>query len=143
MNFLTSIKSYSRINDFILLAVRLFVGFGMISHGFPKLMKFSSGEPIEFYNFLGLGAEFSLGFCIFIEVVCSIFVILGLFSRVALSFLLALTAFIALIVHGADPFSKQEMSLLYLCIYSILMAFGPGIYSVDGLISQKRANSGW
>ncbi|MHA6697871.1 DoxX family protein [Chryseobacterium sp. A301] len=143
MNFLTSIHTHPRVNDFILLVVRLFIGFGMISHGFPKIMKLSSGEPIEFYNFLGLGSEFTLGLCVFVEVVCSIFVILGLFTRGALLFLIALTAVISFVVHGGDLFSDQEMGLLYLSIYLLLMAFGPGKYSIDGMITKKRASSAW
>lgn len=143
MNFLTSIHTHPRVNDFILLVVRLFIGFGMISHGFPKIMKLSSGEPVEFYNFLGLGSEFTLGLCIFVEVVCSIFIILGLFTRGALIFLIGLTFVISFVVHGGDVFGKRELALLYLSVYLLLMAFGPGKYSIDGMITKKRASSGW
>lgn len=143
MNFLTSIHHHSRVNDFLLLVVRLFIGFGMISHGFPKIMKLSSGEPIEFYNLLGLGQEFTLGLCVFVEVVCSIFIILGLFTRGALIFLIGLTFVISFVVHSGATFSDREMALLYLSVYLLLIAFGPGKFSVDGMITKRRERSAW
>ncbi len=143
MNYLTSIKDHPVFNDFILLVARLFVGFAMITHGFPKLMRLVEEEEIQFFNFLGLGPEFSLGLCVFVEFVCSIFIILGLFTRWALFFLIGLTAVIAFGVHAGDPFREKEMALLYLCVYVLLMAFGPGKFSVDGMISKKKAASGW
>lgn len=137
MNYFTS-KSNPHLKDFVLLAVRIFIGFAMISHGFPKLMKLTGDEEIQFFNFLGLNAEFSMGLAVFAEFVCSIFIILGLFTRWAVFFLIITMAVAGLIVHGTDPFSDKEMSLLYLANYLMLFAFGPGKYSIDGMISKRR-----
>ena len=46
--------------DIILLAVRVFVGFAMLSHGFPKLQMLLAGGKIEFFDFMGLGPQVSL-----------------------------------------------------------------------------------
>lgn len=128
------------LQDAFLALVRITVGFAMLTHGFPKLQTLLEGGDIQFYNFLGLGASFSLGCAVFAEFVCSIFLILGLFSRWA-TFFLAFTMFIAaFFVHGEDPFAKQEMSILYLLVYALLFIFGPGKYSIDFLIT-KRKNS--
>ena len=143
MNYFTSINTHSKFNDVALLLVRLFVGFAMLSHGFPKLQMLLSGEEIKFFSFLGLGAKFSLGLTVFAEFVCSIFIILGLFTRWAAFFLFFTMAVAALFIHGSDPFDKREMSLLYLFIYLLILAFGPGKFSVDGMVSQRRENSGW
>jgi len=37
----------------------------------------------------------------------------------------------AFVVHAGDPFSKMEMSLLYLLLFITLFIFGPGKYAID------------
>ncbi|MBW8362213.1 MAG: DoxX family protein [Kaistella sp.] len=138
MNYFTSAKPNASIVDIVLLAIRIFAGFAMLSHGFPKLQQLYSGEEIQFFNFLGLGEQFSLILAVFAEFVCSIFLILGLFTRPALVFLIIAMTVAGLVVHAADPFEKREMSLLYLSIYLLLFAFGPGKYSIDYMISKRR-----
>lgn len=138
MNYFTSIKSSPVINDIVLFVVRIFVGFAMISHGFPKLMKLVGDKEIEFFDFLGLGAQNSLFLAVFAEFICSIFIIMGLFTRWAVLFLMITMAVAGLVVHGADAFGDREMSLLYLANYIMIFAFGPGKYSVDGMISKRR-----
>jgi len=113
----------------------------MLSHGFPKLQQLFSGEEIQFYSFLWLSPKSTLILAVFAEFVCSIFIILGLFTRFALFFLLITMAVAGLIVHAADPFAKREMSLLYLSVYLLLFAFGPGRYSVDAMITRRRQSS--
>ena len=142
MNYFTSVKSTPYLKDIVLLFVRIFVGFAMLSHGFPKLQFLLSGDEIKFFDFLGMGEKFSLILAVFAEFVCSIFLILGLFTRWA-SFFLIFTMIIAgLVKHGADPFQMKELSLVYLCIYLLIFTFGPGKYSVDGMISRKK-KSDW
>ncbi len=114
----------------------------MLSHGYPKLQMLLSGDEIKFFDFLGMGPKISLILTVFAEFVCSIFVILGLFTRWA-TFFLAFTMLIAvLVVHGPDGFDKKELGLLYLSILLLLFTFGPGKYSVDGMISNRR-KSDW
>jgi putative oxidoreductase len=141
MNYFTSTRVNPLIVDIVLLVVRIFVGFAMISHGFPKLMELTSGEEIQFFNFLGLGPRFSLILAVFAEFVCSIFIILGLFTRPAVFFLIITMAVAGLFVHSGDPFPKREASLLYLSLYLMLFAFGPGKYSIDHMIARRRDSS--
>lgn len=142
MNYFTSTKSNPFVIDIVLLVIRIFVGFAMLSHGFPKLQQLLSGEQIQFYNFLGLGQKTSLVLAVFAEFVCSIFIILGLFTRVAIFFLTVTMAVAGLIVHGGDAFSKKELSLLYLSVYVLIFALGSGKYSIDYMIG-KRQESRW
>lgn len=128
--------------DIVLLVTRIFVGFAMLSHGYPKLQDLLSGEEIQFFSFLGLSDKTSLILAVFAEFVCSIFIILGLFTRFAVFFLIITMAVAGLIVHGGDPFQKREASLLYLSVYLMLFAFGPGKYSIDAMIGRKR-EPGW
>lgn len=138
-----NLKNNPLIFDIVLVAVRLFVGFAMISHGFPKLQTLINGGEIKFYDFLGLGPKISLGLTVFTEFVCSIFIILGLFTRIAAGFLIFTMAVAAFVVHGADSFDKREMSLLYLSIYLIVITFGAGRFSVDAMIEKRRRVSDW
>ncbi|MCJ8154317.1 DoxX family protein [Chryseobacterium sp. SSA4.19] len=143
MNSLNSAHSDSVVKDIVLLVVRVFIGFAMLSHGFPKLQMLLEGGDIEFFNFLGMGPKISLGLTVFAEFACSILLILGLFSRVALGFLIFTMIIAAFAVHGADPFEKREMSLIYLSIYLLLMVFGAGKISVDHMIEKRKRASDW
>ncbi|MDQ0781549.1 DoxX family protein [Chryseobacterium sp. W4I1] len=129
--------------DIILFAVRVFIGFAMLSHGFPKLQMLLEGGKIEFYDFIGLSPLVTLILTVIAEFVCSIFLILGLFTRISLGFLVFTMIIAAFVVHGADPFEKREMSLVYLCVYLLLMAFGAGKVSVDHMIEKRKRASDW
>lgn len=121
---------------FWLLILRVSVSGFMLTHGIPKLLKVLDGE-MQFGDPYGLGAEVSLTLAAFAEGICSIFVILGLGTRLAvipLAFTMATAAFVA---HGADPFGRKELALLYLLIYITLLILGSGKYSVDQVISKK------
>ncbi|HCA06002.1 MULTISPECIES: DoxX family protein [Chryseobacterium] len=142
MNYFKS-NSSSVPKDIILFVVRVFVGFAMLSHGFPKLQMLLEGGKIEFYDFLGLGPLVTLVLTVIAEFACSILLILGLFTRISLGFLIFTMVIAAFMVHGADPFEKREMSLIYLSVYLLLMAFGAGKVSVDHMIEKRRRASDW
>jgi putative oxidoreductase len=129
--------------DIVLLVVRLFIGFAMLSHGFPKLQQLLEGGEIKFFDFIGLGPQISLILTVFAEFVCSILLILGLFTRVATGFLIFTMAIAAFVVHGADLFDKRELSLLYLSVYLLIISFGAGKISVDYMIEKRKRASDW
>ncbi|WP_374461490.1 DoxX family protein [Chryseobacterium taeanense] len=143
MNYLNRTNSNSIFKDIILFVVRVFIGFAMLSHGFPKLQLLLEGGNIQFYDFLGMGPTVTLTLTVFAEFACSIFLILGLFTRVALGFLVFTMVIAGFVVHGADPFEKREMSLIYLSIYLLFMVFGPGKISVDFMIEKRKRASEW
>ncbi|MBP2617666.1 DoxX family protein [Chryseobacterium indologenes] len=142
MNYNNS-NSSSIPKDIILLAVRVFVGFAMLSHGYPKLQMLLAGGKIEFFDFLGMGPQITLILTVLAEFVCSILLILGLFTRVSLGFLIFTMVIAGFVVHGADPFEKREMSLIYLSVYLLLMIIGAGKVSVDHLIERRKRASDW
>ncbi|OCA77691.1 DoxX family protein [Chryseobacterium contaminans] len=142
MNYNNS-NSSSIPKDIILLAVRVFVGFAMLSHGYPKLQMLLAGGKIEFFDFLGMGPLVTLILTVIAEFVCSILLILGLFTRVSLGFLIFTMVIAGFVVHGADPFEKREMSLIYLSVYLLLMIIGAGKVSVDHLIERRKRASDW
>lgn len=142
MNYFQS-NSSSLPKDIVLLAVRVFVGFAMLSHGFPKLQMLLEGGKIEFFDFIGLGPLVTLVLTVIAEFVCSILLILGLFTRFSLGFLIFTMIIAAFVVHGADPFEKRELSFIYLSVYLLLMAFGAGKISVDHMIEKRKRASDW
>jgi len=142
MNSLNTANSNSVVKDIVLLAVRVFIGFAMLSHGFPKLQMLIEGKT-DFYNFLGMGPQITLVLTVFAEFVCSILLILGLFSRIALGFLIFTMTIAGFVIHLNEPFERQEMSLVYLSIYLMLMVFGVGKFSVDHLIEKRKRVNDW
>ena len=121
-----------------LLFFRVAVSVMMLAHGWPKLMSFSS-KAASFPGFLGLNSSISLGLAVFAEVFCSLFLILGLFTRWA-SIPLMITMLVAWYFHGvawADPWMKQEKAVLYLVCYISIFLLGGGSWSLDKKICSS------
>ncbi|EMR03996.1 DoxX family protein [Cesiribacter andamanensis] len=135
--------SYNRsLADAWLLILRLGVAAAMMTHGYPKLMKLVEGGELKFSDPLGIGVAASLALAVFAEFFCSILLGLGLatrFAALALSITMGVAAFIQ---HGADPFARKEMALLYLMIFLTLLVFGPGRYALDSRLGGKPAGKG-
>ena len=143
MNIMNTKEIFALLQNVFLLLVRVAVSFAMLSHGFPKLQMLLEGGDIQFYNFLGLNSTISLTLTIFAEFVCSIFIILGLFTRWATFFLIFTMAFAAFIYHSGDPFDKKELSILYLCVYLLLFVFQAGKFSIDSMIMKRKQARAW
>ena len=120
-----------------LLLLRVAAASFMLTHGLPKLMNMLAGTS-KFGDPLGLGPELSLGLTVFAEFVCSILLLLGLATRLALIPLIITMAVAAFVAHAGDPFGKKEMAFLYLVVFFALLITGPGKYSVDHAIGGKR-----
>lgn len=119
------------------LILRLTLGSLMLTHGTPKLMKLISGD-IQFPNPVGLGDSASLTLTVFAEFLCSIFIILGLGTRLALIPLIMTMVIVIGIIHSNDPFSEKEHALMFLMPYVTLFLMGSGKYSLDALIKSKE-----
>ncbi len=113
-----------------ILLLRVGVGILMLLHGYAKLQRALSGD-LGFADPIGLGEEASLYLTIFAEFFCSLLLILGLITRLALIPLLITMAVVFLIVHGDDPFGDREHPLMFFISYLTLLATGPGRYSLD------------
>lgn len=129
--------TYGKLPDTGLLALRLGAGALMMTHGWPKLMKFAEYAP-DFYNFLGLGGDVSLALTILAELCCSFLLVIGLGTRLILIPLLILGFVIVMVIHSGDPLGDKESGLMYLMSYITLILTGPGRYSLDQLIWSKK-----
>lgn len=118
------------------LVLRLGFGFMMgVNHGYVKLMHFHEWKT-DFTRFMGLDGSLSLALAIFAEGVCSILLVLGLFTRLALLPLLIAMAVIFQ-SHNWDFLGEGEPATSFLIGYLAILTLGPGRYSLDWLIGNR------
>jgi len=124
-------------NDLGLLFLRLTAGGLMLTHGYPKLMSWSSLVD-SFPDPLGIGSTLSLAGTVGAEFFCALFILLGIGTRLASvpAFFTMLVA--AFIVHGADPFQKKELALIYAGMYIALFFLGGGAYSLGNKFPKLK-----
>ncbi|MCW0217531.1 MAG: DoxX family protein [Prosthecobacter sp.] len=120
--------------DLGLLVLRVSLGFSMlVLHGWVKFQNFSTMAP-KFLPLFGLPSNISLGMAIFAEVVCSVLLIVGVFTRFAALNLTITMAVAFFIAHNAQFTGEQsgEMAFVYLAGYITLLFAGAGKFSADG-----------
>ena len=118
-----------------MLVLRLAVGILMLLHGYDKLMHFAKYQN-EFMNFMGIGKTLSLALVVFAEFFCSLFLILGLFTRLATIPLIIVTCVIFFKVDNGHLTADNEKVLLFMCSYIVLLLVGPGRVSVDTMMGK-------
>lgn len=129
--------AHTNVKEVMLLFIRVFVGVLLITHGYPKLIRLMSAEPVMFASIFGMSKELSLTLAMFAELICASLVILGLFTRVAAIPIIFTMLVIIFHVHWNDPFTKKELPLLYLTSYLYIFFVGAGRYSFDYLFHKK------
>jgi len=131
ISFFNSESDDSR-KDWALLILRLTAGGLMaINHGWGKLLKLFGDDPIKFADVFGMGAAASLTLAVLAEFLASIFIIFGLLTRLSTIPAMFTMAVAAFMIHGADPFAKKELALIYLLMYLVIFLMGPGKISLD------------
>ena len=139
MKKILSVSNTSNTTDVALLVARLGIAALMLTHGIPKLMMLLSGAPVQFPPIMGMSAEISLGVAVFAEVFCSIFLLAGFATRLAVLPLIVTMLVAVIFIHAADPIAIKEPALHYLLVYIVLLFAGSGKYSLDYLLQNKRA----
>ncbi len=108
-----------------MLILRLGVGILLASHGFDKLTHFNTMKP-HFMNFMGIGQTVSLSLAIFAEFFCSIFLILGLFTRLAcIPIIIVMSVVLIKVTHG-DVFGHGETACTVSCRHFNVTFLRPG-----------------
>lgn len=141
MKKLVSINISQKGIDLAILITRVTAAALMLSHGLPKLGMLLSGNGAQFPAVLGMSGELSLTLTVFAEVVCSLFILFGLGTRLAAIPLIITMLVAVLYIHSADPFAKQEPGLQFLVLYVILFITGSGKYSLDYLLQRRKQSS--
>lgn len=112
----------------------------MLIHGWQKWQDFSNDSkdwPDPFH----VGSTFSYSLTVFAELFCTIFIVLGLFTRIALLPLIICMLVIVWSIHSGEPLGEREHGLLYLMCYISLWFTGSGKFSIDHLMKKNKPNS--
>ncbi len=125
--------------DIVLMLLRIVFGALMMMHGYHKLLNIISGQ-VEFADPIGIGESLSLYLTVFAEFFCSILLIIGLMTRLAIIPLM-ITMLVALfIVHQNDPLGEKEIAILYLIGFYAIYLAGPGGLSMDAKLFKTKTN---
>ena len=87
-------------------------------------------------SFLGLSPTISLSLIIFAEFFCSLFVIMGLFTRFAIIPIVIGMSVVVFIASNGDILGKGEKGFLYLAAALVILLCGPGRASLDAAIGK-------
>lgn len=122
--------------SFAMLVLRLGAGsLLMVKHGFDKLIHFSE-KAAHFSDPFGIGSTPSLAMVVFAEFFCAIFIILGLFTRLATIPVIIAMSVALFMAHDGKLFTEGELSALFLTCYLTLLFTGPGKISLDRFIGK-------
>lgn len=119
-----------------LLAFRILLSIELITaHGLKKLgVGVATAEQIP--NPLHLPEAFNSLFADAANLVFPVFVIFGLFTRVAVLPILAVTLTGYFILHWNDALLVKDTPFMYSLCYLFLLFAGPGKYSVDNYLKK-------
>ena len=119
----------------VILIFRVVFGVLFLLHGVDKMSDFQALSE-NYPSVMGLGSYMTLMITIFCEFCCSLFLIAGLLVRLMILPMIASMAVAFFDIHDA-MMPQGELSLIYLIVFIILYAIGPGRYSFDYLIDMK------
>lgn len=119
--------------DSAILFMRIFIGAMMLTHGIGKLQNYNAIVN-SFPDPLGIGSAVSFAIITFVEVGCSVLIIMGLFTRLA-TLPLIFGMFVATFIAFPDKsFAAGELSFVYMGIYIMLLISGGGRYAIDAFM---------
>lgn len=120
-----------------MLIFRSLVAFAMIRvHGIKKIADIE-GEIANIPDPFGFGGEFTALMAVFTNIVLTVFVAIGFFTRLSAFGILSVTLSGLFLVHWADPWPVKDIPLMYSLSYFLILIMGPGKYSIDHIISKK------
>lgn len=132
-------------SDFGGFILRVGVSLIMIfQHGLPKLLLLFGDKEISFVDPIGIGVLASFLLVVFAEFLCSVFLLLGLWTRWA-AIILAVNMFVAVFIQlegmNFSDLPKQSAAL-FLVSYLAMAFLGGGRFSIDNFLgSRKRQKS--
>jgi putative oxidoreductase len=145
--FLSTRSSY---NDLGLLALRVVVGTTLcLKHGWEKAFDFhtmATNTTLPFPNLFHLGTVPTLVIALASDFFCSILIVLGLGTRFAALIAFANIGVAWVMVHHFSFFGPRadhgEIIVLFLGAMISIFLTGPGRYSLDYLLVDKKSKQG-
>jgi putative oxidoreductase len=105
----------------------------LIVHGLPKIRHFTAQESAIEDPF-HLGKKLTIGFAIFAEAVCPLFIIAGWETRLAALPVIAVTAVALARVHPEWTVEQAQFAWMLLILFGTIAIAGPGHYALAPLI---------
>jgi putative oxidoreductase len=122
--------------NFAMLVQRVAIGLLLlIRHGLPKISKFHE-LAVNFYDPFRISHRLSLILVILAELFCSMFIILGLFTRIAALIIVINLSVAVFVYHHGMPLENVELGAVYLTSIFTILILGPGRVSVDGMMGK-------
>ena len=112
------------------------IGFGILlfNHGYQKIIHFNATTE-HMPALFGLSASVRASMVIFAEFFCSLFIILGLFTRLSCIPIIISLSVALYKSHGMDVFGPGQAATLFLIGFIVILLIGPGKASVDAMIN--------
>lgn len=107
-------------------------------HGLPKVLHFSE-ELTRIEDPFGLGPYMSLIPAIVAEVICPLFIIVGVYTRLACLPIIAVLLVAMLAVHPDWSIAEGQFGWLLLIIFTTLALTGPGQWRLQRNATEKFA----
>ncbi len=130
-----------------ILLIRVVIGVLMAFYGYQKLINFETMAASDFWakevSFLGMTGKAPLALTVFAEFFCSLLLILGLFTRMALIPLIICMGYIVAcvakfdVIYSGDNGIEMNTAFVYFIIYIGILLTGPGNYSLDYKIANR------
>ena len=146
-NLFTSIEPYNL--SLGIFFIRVILGILMAFLGYEKLIHFNEMAASDFWaknvSFLGMSGKVSLGLTVFAEFFCSLLLIVGLLTRLALIPLTICMSYIVVkiinfnILESSEHGTNVNTAFVYLIIYVGLFLTGAGKFSIDYLLSRNKS----
>lgn len=133
MRRLLSYSASQPVTSFGLLILRLGFGALLMVHGYDKLVHYAEYSK-QFMPFMGMSAATSLVLVIFAEFVCSLLVMIGLFTRFACIPILVTMCVALFKAHGGQVSGEGQAATLFGLAFLTLLFTGAGKYSLDAAI---------
>ena len=108
--------------------------FLLIVHGLPKLLNFQAQLSLIEDPF-HMGASLTLILAIFAEVVCPIFIAVGLFVRLSCLPIIVVLLVALLVVHPQWSLEEGQFGWLLLIIFTTVFMAGPGRLALNARFS--------
>src|ERR1700722_14387167 len=102
-------------------------------HGLPKVMHYAS-ERNAIEDPFHLGKTLTLGFAIFAELICPLFIVSGIFSRLAALPVIVVIAIALFYVHREWTLQEAQFAWMLLVLFGTIAIAGPGELTVTALL---------
>ncbi|WP_175922822.1 DoxX family protein [Burkholderia latens] len=108
----------------------------IVVHGLPKVLHYAS-EAAAIEDPFHLGRTLSILFAIFAEVVCPVFMIVGVYPRLAALPVMTVTLVALVFVHPDWPLRDAQFAWMLLILFGTIAIAGAGRYALPSIVHRR------